>query len=157
MEIEEFLRLISETWEHVYSYDFDTWFSFLLYHIWGDVDYIEVDSKGAPVSRPEKKTLMLAIIDRLLSEGRIVFDDPNIPYKTFNFKVWHVDKGVILKHLDDEWPDMNDPDYDDKMTILFLDNNWIAWIDLTGETDKAGRPGALWGDGLKMAAPGEWS
>lgn len=157
MEIEEFLRLISETWEHVCSYDFDTWFSFLLYHIWGDVDYIAVDSKGAPVSRSEKKALMLAIIDRLLSEGRIVFDDPNIPYKPFNFTVWHVDKSVILKYLDDEWPDMNDPDYDDKMTILFLDNNWIAWIDLTGETDKAGRPGALWGDGLKMAAPGEWS
>ena len=100
---------------------------------------------------------MLAIIDRLLSEGRIVFDDPNIPYKTFDFKVWHVGKGVILKYLDNEWPDMNDPDYDDKMTILFLDNNWIAWIDLTGETDKAGRPCALWCDGLKMAAPGEWS
>jgi hypothetical protein len=154
MEIEEFLRLNSERWEHICSHDRHTWFGRFLYHIWDDdIDHVTVDSKGTPVSRSEKKALMLAIIDRLLSEGRIVFDDS----QTSQFTIWHVDKEVILKQLEDDWPDMNDPDYDDKIMVLLLDNNWIGWIDLTGETDDAGRPGALWIDGLKIANPGEWS
>ncbi|MEY2333968.1 hypothetical protein [Acidithiobacillus ferrianus] len=159
MDIEAFLRQHwLGTWEHACSnYDGSTWFAGLLYHIWQSVDSVKVDSKGSPVTRSEKKALMLAIIDRLLSEGRIVFDDPNIPYKPFNFTVWHVDRSVILKHLNDHWPDMADPDYDDKMISYLLDHNEIAWIDRKGETNDEGRPGSLWADGGKLFDPGEWS
>ncbi|MEY2332943.1 hypothetical protein GL267_003305 [Acidithiobacillus ferrianus] len=136
MDIEEFIRQDDslETWEQACSYGFNTWFSLLLYHIWQDVDHVKVDSKGAPVSRSEKKALMLAIIDRLLSEGRIVFDDSY----TDKFTIWHVDKGVILKCLDDEWPDMNDPDYDDKMIILFLDKIGLPGLILQEKRTKRG-------------------
>ncbi len=136
-------------WEYICSTDGSEWGMITINHIYDQID-------SMPISRAEKKELLLKILEKLLGDGSIVFEDPDLPEGSTVFRSWKADKETIIQTIDKNWPDLNDPDYDEKVLIYFHSGYYIAWIDRSGETDPQGRLGSLWIDGMKIAGPGEW-
>ena len=134
-----------KNWENACSDN--GWFGGNLYTIWQSVE-------KEKISEEEKKDLMLAIIDRLLTEKRIVFEIPGRDWGG-PWETWHTDKETIMKRLRERYPDINDPDYENKIIDYFMSDNAIGWIGRGTEWFEEGKPGRLYLDGTYME-PKEW-
>jgi hypothetical protein len=151
MDIEEFLKSskYENTWEEACS----NWFGELLY---GILQSVENHALKREITDEERKELILSIVDKLLSEGRIVFEVPGSDWAG-PWQTWHADQETIMQRLRDRWPDLNNPDYENELINYTMGDDAIAWIGRGTEWFEKEGPGALYSDCSCVAGPGEWT
>jgi len=120
-------------------------------------------------SRSETRDTFLAILQRLLEEGRLVHAQPG---KTINelrrastrpLPLWGAPPEVMAHCYRLHWPDLKHVDYVNQVVSYcawYMQFAWVAWDEqllvASGLADSH-RPGGIWYDGCEYVKAGDWT